>query len=520
MVRLKGLRMDNAILTIPQLNLLIDQSPILHDFQLSLYPGKCIGLVGESGSGKTMSAMAMMQLLPSKSQVCTKSQILFRHQDLLNLSEKHMRKIRGKHIGMIFQDAMSAFNPVLTIGQQITEALQLHLHYTKKQAKKQVIELLHTVEINEAAQIFKAYPHELSGGQRKRAMIAMAICTEPEIVIADEPTTALDTQLQSHIVLLLKKLQQLKNTALLFIGHDLSLISTIADDIIVLKNGKIIEKNTARDFFISPQHEYSRLLLEAVLPEKSQKKPLENTPIILSVENLSVYYRVRKNFLAQSYQWLMRKIKKKPKVGFKCAVENISFAIHQGETLALMGKSGSGKTSIAKAILQLIPTIEGKIIFKENNLLSLSKKQLRKMRQHFQMIFQDSMSALNPRMTIYESIIEGVRIQKRKTLATEALIAFAKDLLKQVELSETLLWRYPHELSGGQRQRVCIARALALSPQLLILDEPTSALDASTQMQILKLLERLQAEKQLSYLLITHNPGVAAYLAHRVLALL
>lgn len=496
----------DPILHIPQLDVTFisgeKRHVVLDHFQLSLYRGRCMGLVGESGSGKTISSLAILQLLPTNAYVSEQSSIIFRQQNLLTLSEKQMRFIRGKSIGMIFQDAMSAFNPVLTIGQQLSETICLHLHLSKKQAKQRAIHLLEQVGIKEPVRCYHAYPFELSGGMRQRAMIAMAISAEPEIIIADEPTTSLDVAIQKQVVELLQKLKNEKKCAVLFVGHDLSVVASVADDITVLKKGCIIEQNTTTLFFQSPRDAYSRQLLDAVLPNTPRQDAIIKGKTVLSVEQLKCYFPIRSGIL--------RRV-----TGYVKAVDDVSLTIRQGETLALMGESGSGKTTTAKAILQLIKNTGGKILFENNVLSELSATQLRQLRTDMQIIFQDPYSALDPRMLIFDSLCEGLLIQRKIRNKREAILII-DTLLREVDLSEDMKWRYPHEFSGGQRQRLCIARALTLSPQLLILDEPTSALDVSTQKQILVLLDRLQKEKQLSYLLITHNLPVVAYLAHRV----
>src|SRR3989338_4597088 len=471
--------MRSPILTISNLSVSFLLTPVLNHFQLTLQRGQCMGLVGESGSGKTISALSILQLLPQTARVNADSNIIFREQNLLDLSEKQMRRVRGKHIGMIFQDAMSALNPVLTIGQQLTETIRLHLFFNPKEAKARALFLLEEVGINESVRCFQSYPHELSGGMRQRAMIAIAIAAEPEIIIADEPTTALDVTIQAQVLDLLNQLKKEKQCALLFIGHDLSVVSNMADDITVLKNGNMIEQSNAKQFFQHPQQEYSKQLFDAVLSNTPRKTAEEKTKILF-VDHLKQY-----------------------------------FPIPQGETVAIVGESGSGKTTTAKAILQLIRNTSGKIIFQNESLGDLSRSQLRKKRADMQIIFQDPYAALNPRMMIFDSLCEGLLIQKKIRNKKEAA-PLIDAILQQVELSEDFKWRYPHEFSGGQRQRICIARALTLSPQLLILDEPTSALDVSTQKQILILLDRLQSEKKLSYLLITHNLSVVAYLAHYI----
>ncbi|MCX7122058.1 MAG: ABC transporter ATP-binding protein [Gammaproteobacteria bacterium] len=477
---------------------------VLKNFQLTLKAGRCMGLVGESGSGKTLSVLSILQLLPSHASVSADSKIMFRDQNLLDLSEKQMRGVRGKHIGIIFQDAMSAFNPVLTIGQQLSETIRLHLLFSAKKAKDRAIDLLDQVGIQDPLRCYQSYPHELSGGMRQRAMIAMAISAEPDIIIADEPTTALDVTIQAQVIDLLISLKNKKNCALLFIGHDLGVVSAMADDITVLKQGEIVEQGDAKSFFQNPQHEYSQHLFNAILPTlpRKNKSAVADAKIILSVDHLKCYFPVKSGIL--------KRIKSYVK-----AVDDISFNIKAGETVALVGESGSGKTTAAKAILQLLKNTDGEVIFDNNKLSELSNKKLRLLRADMQIIFQDPYAALNPRMMIFDSLCEGLLIQKKIRNKTEA-IQLVDDILKQVELPLDFKWRYPHEFSGGQRQRICIARALTLSPKLLILDEPTSALDVSTQKQILELLGRLQNEKKLSYLLITHNLSVVAYLADRI----
>lgn len=477
---------------------------VLNHFSLALQPGRCIGLVGESGSGKTLSALAILQLLPYGSYVSENSKILFQNKNLLNLSEREMRRIRGRHIGMIFQDAMSALNPVLTIGQQLIETIRLHLRLSKKESKKRAIALLFEVGIAEPKRSYESYPHQLSGGMRQRAMIAIAIAAEPEMIIADEPTTALDVKIQKQILNLLQTLKNKRRCALIFISHDLSVVASIADEIIVLKSGEIIEKNNVHDFFHTPKEPYSQNLISSVLPNFVRENLLHpiNQKLLLSVDQLKIYFPIQKNILKRTKEYVK-------------AVDNISLNIKQGETLALVGESGSGKTSVAKGILQLIQNTSGEIYFNDMLLNQLSRNQLRKQRSAMQIIFQDPFSALNPRMLIIDSLAEGLFIQKKIKTIKEAS-DIIDPILQQVELSNDIKFRYPHEFSGGQKQRICIARALTLSPKLLILDEPTSALDVSTQQQILELLCKLQQEKNFSYLLITHNLSVVAYLAHRV----
>lgn len=500
--------MSQPILSIPQLSIAFRSGektqPVLRDFKCQLQAGSCVGLVGESGSGKTLSALSILQLLPHDALVSQDSRIIFHDRNILDLSEKQMRHVRGKHIGMIFQDAMSALNPVLTIGQQLMEIIQLHLLLRSKEAKARAISLLDSVGIKDPVRCFQSYPHELSGGMRQRAMIAMAISTEPSVIIADEPTTALDVTIQAQVLELLLSLKKEKKCALLFIGHDLAVVSKMADDVTVLKQGRIVEQTTAQLFFHAPKDSYSQQLFDAILPNTPRKKstPTHSQKKLLSVEDLKIYFPIQSGILKRTKNYIK-------------AVDGISFDICVGETVALVGESGSGKTTAAKGILQLIKNTGGNILFDEKSLRDLSQSELRKKRADMQIIFQDAAAALNPRMLVADSLCEGLLIQKKVRNKSDALSRI-KNIVQQVELPEDSLRRYPHEFSGGQRQRICIARALTLEPKLLILDEPTSALDVSTQKQILLLLERLQVEKNLSYLIITHNISVVAYLANRV----
>jgi peptide/nickel transport system ATP-binding protein len=536
-------------------------NPAVHDFNFDLFPGQCLGLVGESGSGKSMTALAMMQLLPLGAVVSSESQILFQGQDLLSLSEKQMRHVRGKKIGLIFQDAMSAFNPVLTIGEQLKEVLKLHRKLSNSHARNQAIAILNTVGIKDAERALRAYPHELSGGMRQRAMIGMALAGDPDILIADEPTTALDVTLQAQILKLLKNLMTEFNKTLLFISHDLAVVAQLADEIIVMKKGLKIEQDSTANFFAAPQEAYTKKLLAAILPNVARKSssrgsvhstgdpstslgmtanvqgdgewgteqamiggtPSPSSPgftvesihkdkidranhscddnVLLNVTDFKVHFPIKRGILKRT-------------VGYIKAVDGINFQINVGETLALVGESGSGKTTTGKAILKLIPATSGKVELNGIDLQSLSARKTRKMRKNMQIIFQDPVSALDSRLMIFDSIAEGLFALKKVGSRKEALKK-VDALLAQVYLPLDSKWRYPHEFSGGQRQRICIARALALEPKLLILDEPTSALDVSIQKQILELLDELQKTLKLSYLLITHNLGVVAYMAHR-----
>lgn len=475
------------LLTVNHLSMQIAgvSSPVVSDVSFTMQQGQCLGLVGESGSGKTLTALATVQLLPEAVMVSYQSEIHFCGENLLNFSERQMHRVRGKQIAMIFQDAMSAFNPVLTIGKQILETLRLHTDYHRRAARQQALALLNEVGIIDPELCLQSYPHELSGGMRQRAMIAMALCGNPDLLIADEPTTALDVTLQMQILNLLKKLSQERQMAILFISHDLKIVANLADEIVVLEKGRLVEAGSKQFFFSEAKQPYSRKLLNAILPITARKLPLAQPTELLKVENLAVFFRIRKQLF------------NKP-VYFP-AVNDVSFTIAQGETFALVGESGSGKTTIARALVGLLPFAKGHVYFSGHNL---------------QLIFQDPYAAFNPRMLIVDSLVEGLHAQN-PSISRRKLAAAADHFLKLVELPLSAKSRYPHEFSGGERQRLCLARALMVEPTLLILDEPTSALDVSIQKQVLVLLEKLQAELGISYLLITHDLGVVAYLAHR-----
>ncbi|MCH9644985.1 MAG: dipeptide ABC transporter ATP-binding protein [Gammaproteobacteria bacterium] len=494
------------LLTIKHLSILFGDKIVVDDVSFDIKQGQCVGLVGESGSGKSLTALAIIQLLPIMARVSRHSDISFHHNDvqnnLLNYSEQQMRHIRGKRIGMIFQDAMSAFNPVFTIGNQIDEVITTHLKLSKKQAKKKTFDLLEETCIHDVARVYRCYPHQISGGMRQRAMIAMALACEPSILIADEPTTALCATIQAQIIDLLKKLQKSRDMTLLFISHDLAVVSHLADDIVVLQNGKIVEHAPAQQFFASPKHAYSKQLIAAI-PSHNQVGQVENTrKPMLTVENLKVYFPIRKGIFKRTKAYVK-------------AVDDVCFQIKPQQTLALVGESGSGKTTTGKSLLKLLNVHSGKIILENDDITRLSQRRMLAKRSDIQIIFQDPYASLNPRMMVADCLAEGLIAQKKCRNRNQAL-AIIDEWLEKVELPLDSKWRYPHEFSGGQRQRICIARALVLEPKLLVLDEPTSSLDVSIQMQILNLLIKLQQQLSLAYLLITHNLSVVNYMAHRI----
>lgn len=477
---------------------------LLDQINIDLNIGETLALVGESGSGKSLTALAIMQLLPPGITLSQSSSIELKGEDLLTFSEIKMRKIRGRRIAMIFQEAIQALNPVMTIGQQVTEVLQTHFHLSRRERFQRTLALLDEVGMPNPTYYYQAYPHQLSGGLKQRAMIAMALAGEPELLIADEPTTALDVTLQAQILELLKRLKAQRNMSLLFITHDLGVVFQLADRVAVLYKGQVVETATCSVFFKNPQHPYSLKLFQSLPPVLRNAATTDthqgNTRHLLDVTRLKVYYPIKKGIFKRT-------------VGFVKAVDDISFTLAKGRTLALVGESGSGKTTTGMAVLKLTNITSGQILFEQRDIAKLSPKELRQLRSDFQVVFQDPFASMNPRMLVGDIIAEGMRIQK---IPPVERIERIDTLLDYVGLKPDTKYRYPHEFSGGQRQRICIARALAVEPRLLICDEPTSALDVSAQMQVLQLLLKLQRDLGLSYLLITHNIAVVAYMADDV----
>ncbi len=475
--------------------------PVLDRLSLSVARGEIYALVGESGSGKTLTSLATMGLLPAG--ICMRGgEIYLDDTALLSRTEAQMCDIRGKRIAMIFQEPMSALNPVMRIGEQIAEAIRLHMRLGRQQAKERVVKLLEEVGIDDAAQRYDWYPHQFSGGQKQRVVIAMALACDPEVIVADEPTTALDVTVQAQILALLRESCRKRGTAMLFITHDLAVAASLSDRIGVLRKGVLVEEAATSRFFVAAKHPYSRMLLDAVMPKKNDFSRVEKSAL-LRVENLSVRFAIRKG-------WLKRT------VGYTEAVRNASLTLRRGETLALVGESGSGKSTLAKAILKLVTPSEGAVYYKQKRIDRLSAKDFLPYRRKIQMIFQDPYAALNPRMRIDEIISEGMRNFGLVVPGSDDERERLKALMRRVELDERFLSRYPHALSGGQRQRVVIARALAVEPEVIVCDEPTSALDVRVRGEILKLLERIQEETAVSYLFITHDLSIVPQLAHRV----
>lgn len=507
MLLTQGLIMKNDHLVIKNLRIQFSKNNIVvNNISFTIRRGQTVALVGESGSGKSITALAITQLLPSKATLDVNSQIILDGEDLLNKSELQMRKIRGRRIATVFQEASTALNPVLTIGQQIEEVLKAHIQLEKKARKSRALSLLEEVGLSDSLGSYDAYPHQLSGGMKQRAMIAIALACEPELLIADEPTTALDVTIQAQVLQLFKKIQKKHNMSLLFITHNLAIVYHMADYVVVMRQGEIVEQAEAQSFFNAPQHDYSKELFAAIpginlIKQEQVKKDTEKTPF-MTVEDLRIYFPIKKGLFKRT-------------VGYVKAVDGINLTLYKGKTLALVGESGSGKTTTGMGLMRLYDTSGGCVNYNGVNLNGLSNRQFNPYRRDFQIIFQDPYSSMNPRMMIYEIIEEGMLAQNiggNKQSRDKRIC----ELLELVGLNPDMRFRYPHEFSGGQRQRICISRALAMEPKFIVCDEPTSALDVSVQMTILKLLLRLQHEFDLTYLLITHDLSVVSGFADDV----
>ncbi len=475
--------------------------------------GETFCLVGESGSGKSVTALSVIQLLPQEVSFHPGGEILFdyRHDDgrienvdMLTLPEARKQSIRGSRIAMIFQEPMTSLNPVFTVGDQVIEALQQHHpQMSYKEARARTIEAFRQVRIPNAEQRVDEYPHRLSGGQRQRIMIAMAMACEPDLLIADEPTTALDVTVQAEILLLMKDLQKRCGTSILFISHDFGVVSQMADRLAVMYQGKMVECGRLREVLKNPQHTYTRQLLAALpenLPKVAKQRAVDcDKDVLLDVTNLKVHFPLKKGVLRHTVDHIR-------------AVDRVDLKIPEGQILALVGESGCGKTTLGRALLRLIEPTEGEISFAGKSIGSLSRKQMRPFRRQMQIIFQDPMSSLNPRLTIGSTLTEPMKVHGIGSSQKERL-EIARKTLQQVQLDPEYIWRYPHEFSGGQRQRIGIARALVLEPRFIVCDEITSALDVSVQADILKLLLDIRQQRNLTLLFITHNIGVVEYVS-------
>lgn len=470
----------------------------VQDVSFCLNAGEIFGIVGESGSGKSLTALSILGLLPyPKAFHGAESSVKLNGTELLH--NPNLQQFRGSKVGFIFQEPMSSLNPLHTIEHQISETIMLHQQVDYKQARRQTLKLLKLTGINNARARLKAYPHELSGGQRQRVMIAMAIANHPDILIADEPTTALDVTIQAQIIDLLLKLRRQFGMSIIFISHDLHLIRRIADRVAVMKEGRIIETNTAAEIFTNPQREYTKTLIKSY--KILNKSNLLSKRNILEVNNLTVRFPLKKNFWGRVTQWLN-------------AVNQVSFVLPRGSTLGIVGESGSGKTTLGQALCRLINS-SGNIKFNGQGIENMSKKQFVPLRRNFQIVFQDPYNSLNPRMTVKQIVGEGLQVHF-KSLNTIQKNQRIFKALSDVGLSESDAEKFPHQFSGGQRQRIALARALILEPELLILDEPTSALDVTIQAQIIELLQKIQQQYQLSYLFISHDMRAIQAISDRI----
>ncbi len=504
--------------------------PVIQNITFSLQQTEILGIVGESGSGKSVTSLAILGLLPYFATI--KGEVLFNDENLLTYTNKEFQKIRGSKIGMVFQEPMSSLNPTLTCGFQVSEVLQQHTSLSKDQIKEEVISLFKKVKLPRPDSIFSSYPHQISGGQKQRVVIAMAIACKPKILIADEPTTALDVTVQKEIILLLKELQGKYKMGIIFISHDLALVSEIADNVIVMHKGKIIEQGKAGNLFTNPTENYTKALINSKPNTKKRFKILPtvtdfindtvntssysneerdefhqkiyNQPPLLEIKNL------HKNFISNA-SWFSKPTVVK-------AVNNVSFKIYEGETLGLVGESGCGKTTLSRTILQLESATSGEIIYNGQDITKLSKSAFKKLRKEIQIIFQDPFSSLNPRITIGNAILEPMKVHNILSSSKERK-EYVYSLLEKVGLEKVHFYRYPHEFSGGQRQRIGIARTIALQPKLIICDESVSALDVSVQAQVLNLLNQLKTEFNFTYIFISHDLSVVKYMADQLVVM-
>ena len=520
----------------------------VHGVDFEVFEGKTLGIVGESGSGKSVSNLAVMQLLDRRKSRIEADSILLENKDISHYNDDLMSEVRGKEIAMIFQEPMTSLNPVYKCGFQVLEALNCQkpkaksqkLLSTSQHLKKKVIELFEKVKLPRPEVIFDKYPHELSGGQKQRVMIAMALISNPKVLIADEPTTALDVTVQKEILKLLKELQRENGMGMIFITHDLGVVSEIADEVIVMNKGVIVEKGKTCDILNNPQHPYTKGLIacrppldyrlerlpvvkefldgkwcdndqvknELIITDETRKKQHEllySQEPILKVENLKTWYPLRKGVFGRTYDYVK-------------SVDDVSFDVYPGETLGLVGESGCGKTTLGRSILRLVEPTSGNVVFEGKDVSKMSDKDLREYRKEAQIIFQDPYSSLNPRISIGDAIAEPMMVHGIETDAKKRRERVCH-LLEEVGLEASHYQRYPHEFSGGQRQRICIARALAVEPKLIICDESVSALDVSVQAQVLNLLNRLKKEFNFTYIFISHDLGVVRFMSDRVVVM-
>ncbi|UST72703.1 ABC transporter ATP-binding protein [Pseudomonas siliginis] len=492
--------MQDNLIEIRDLRVAFAGQEVVHGVNLDIRRGECLALVGESGSGKSVTAHSILRLLPGQS-VSSSGAIRYNGVDLLHASEQQMRGLRGNRIAMIFQEPMTSLNPLHTVEKQISEVLEIHKGLKGRAARARTLELLELVGIRQPLQRLKAYPHQLSGGQRQRVMIAMALANEPELLIADEPTTALDVTVQQKILELLIELQQRLGMSLLLISHDLNLVRRIAQRVCVMRQGVIVEQADCETLFQAPQHPYSRLLIEA--EPSGAPVPSKYEHNLLEVDDLKVWFALPKKLFSRQQDYIK-------------AVDGVSFTLQRGKTLGIVGESGSGKSTLGQAILRLVES-EGNIRFGNKQLSLLNQRLMRPLRRQIQVVFQDPFGSLSPRMSVQQIIAEGLLTHGIGSEAEREAAVIR--VLEEVGLDPQSRHRYPHEFSGGQRQRISIARALVLEPALILLDEPTSALDRTVQKQVVELLRQLQIRHGLTYLFISHDLAVVHALAHDLMVI-
>ncbi|MGE4500174.1 MAG: ABC transporter ATP-binding protein [Hydrogenovibrio sp.] len=496
---------QEPVLSVENLAIKAGDTSLVKNISFQIQPGEIFALVGESGSGKSLTSLAIMRLLPEALDI-TGGQIVLNEESLFLLPEVKMQRVRGQQVAMIFQEPMTSLNPVMKVGDQVAEALKVHLKMNRQAARKKVISLFEEVGIPDPEARYDWYPHQLSGGQKQRVMIAMALACEPDLLIADEPTTALDVTIQAQVLELLKRLRDERGLAILFITHDMGVVNEMADRVAVMKQGELVEQADKAHFFANPTHPYTQKLLADAVP-KLTYKPISEARSLLRISDLKVHFPIKKGIFQRT-------------VGYVKAVDGVNLAINRGETLALVGESGSGKSTIGQAILRLVDATFGEVEFHTESeivdLLPLNERHMKPFRKRVQVIFQDPFSALNPRMQIRDIIREGMNSLKVGPKTPAEQDDRIDELLEQVGLLPEHKFRYPHEFSGGQRQRIGIARALAVEPELIICDEPTSALDVSVRAQVLELLNRLQQQYHMSYLFITHDLSIIPAIAHQV----
>ena len=480
-----------------------DAKPAVVDVSFSVDYRQTVALVGESGSGKSVTALSVMQLLPYPFARHPAGSILYRGEQLLGAGQSVMRAVRGNEISMIFQEPMTSLNPLHTVDKQIAESLRLHKGLTGEKARSRVLQLLDQVGIRDAAQRLGAYPHELSGGQRQRVMIAMALANEPDLLIADEPTTALDVTIQAQILALLKQLQQDLGMALILITHDLGVVRKMADIIHVMKDGEVVEQGGTDEVFLRATHPYTQHLLSAE-PSPKQARNTDATAEIISGSDIRVWYPIKKGLLGRVS-------------GYVKACDGIDISVHAGRTVGVVGESGSGKTTLGLALMRLVSS-QGEIHFRGEPVHSLDNRQMRSFRNRMQIVFQDPFGSLSPRLSVQQIVEEGLQVHEPALTQQERLTQVSR-VLDDVGLSAASMHRFPHEFSGGQRQRIAIARAMVLKPSLVVLDEPTSALDMSVQVQIVELLRALQDRYQLAYIFISHDLKVVRALSDEIIVM-